>query len=82
MAVITKRVRLELDAYERLRLASLPGESFSAVVRRLCPSESPGPTGAELLEWFSADKQGASEEYLDSLEGALQHNPPADNPRH
>ena len=79
--MIRKTIRLAEDAYEKLRLAKCPGESFSAVVRRLCPEVAPGPTGAELLQWFSADGSGASKEYLDSLEESLQHAPTTADPR-
>ncbi|WP_367871697.1 antitoxin VapB family protein [Luteolibacter sp. Populi] len=75
----TKTITLELDAYEKLREAKKPGESFSAVVRRLRFDE-PGPTGTELLAYFSAQGTGASAAYLESLEKALQHDPPPDDP--
>ncbi|MDE0220221.1 MAG: antitoxin VapB family protein [Spirochaetaceae bacterium] len=42
----TKTISLELDAYERLKAAKRPGESFSATVRRarFGPSDSTGKT--------------------------------------
>ena len=42
----TKTITLELDAYERLKAAKRPGESFSATVRRarFGPSDSTGKT--------------------------------------
>ena len=41
-----KTITLELDAYERLKAAKRPGESFSATVRRVRfgPSDSTGRT--------------------------------------
>jgi hypothetical protein len=50
----TKTISLELDAYEKLRQAKRPGESFSQVVRRARLEQEPA-TGAGLLarmkEW-------------------------------
>ncbi len=45
----TKTISLELDAYERLRKAKRPGESFSEVVRRarFGPADA---TGRSILE--------------------------------
>ncbi len=42
----TKTITLELDAYEMLKAARRPGESFSATVRRarFGPSDSTGKT--------------------------------------
>jgi hypothetical protein len=49
-----KTISLELDAYEKLRQAKRPGESFSQVVRRARLEQEPA-TGAGLLarmkEW-------------------------------
>ncbi len=47
----TKTISLEMDAYERLKAAKRPGESFSAVVRRgIFRKEA--PTGKDLLKWY------------------------------
>ncbi len=42
----TKTITLELDAYEKLKAAKRPGESFSATVRRarFGPSDATGKT--------------------------------------
>ena len=42
----TKTITLELDAYEKVKAAKRPGESFSATVRRarFGPSDSTGKT--------------------------------------
>ena len=47
----TKTVSLEIDAYEKLRAAKRPGESFSEVVRRASfgPSDASGRTVLETL---------------------------------
>ena len=47
----TKTISLELDAYDRLKAAKRPGESFSATVRRarFGPSDSTGRTILALL---------------------------------
>jgi len=48
--VPTKTIRLEFDAYEKLRRAKrFPRESFSEVVRRV-EIPSPGARGRDLLE--------------------------------
>lgn len=69
----TKTISLELDAYERLRTAKKPGESFSAVVRRAVFPEDP-PTGAYLLDVYSRSAPRVSEEYLESVQAAPVHD--------
>ena len=48
----TKTISLELDAYEKLRAAKRPAESFSAVVRRASfgPSDASGRSVLKALE--------------------------------
>lgn len=75
----TKTISLELDAYEKLRAAKRPGESFSEVVRRATLEPAP-VTGASLLKYLRGGGSGVSEEYLDSLEEAIKHDPPPDDP--
>ena len=43
----TKTISVDLEAYERLRIAKLPGESFSQVIRRLLPAP------VDLDAWFA-----------------------------
>ncbi|MCH8528448.1 MAG: antitoxin VapB family protein [Kiritimatiellae bacterium] len=62
-----KTIRLELDAYEKLKAKKRPGESFSGVVRRAVFSDSPA-TGAELFQYFSAGGGDISEAYLNAVE--------------
>ncbi|HUF61532.1 MAG TPA: antitoxin VapB family protein [Verrucomicrobiales bacterium] len=75
----TKTITLELDAYEKLRRAKKPGESFSQVVRRAAFPDEP-LTGARLRAYLRAGGSGISETYLDSVEKALQHDPVPDDP--
>lgn len=75
----TKTITLELDAYEKLRKAKRPGESFSAVVRRI-RLEDAAPTGADLLAYLATGASGVSDGYLDSVEGADQRDPHPDDP--
>lgn len=75
----TKTITLEIDAYEKLRRAKLPGESFSAVVRRLRIEEA-APSGEQLLAYLTSGGSGVSEEYLDSVEKAAQNDPHPDDP--
>jgi hypothetical protein len=65
----TKTIALELDAYEKLLQAKRPGDSFSAVVRRIRLEDAP-PTGADLLTYLATGGSGVSEEYLDAAEEA------------
>lgn len=75
----TKTITLELDAYEKLRLAKKAGESFSAVVRRAEFMENP-LTGDALLAYLRSGGSGVSERYLDAVEEAAKHDPAPDNP--
>jgi hypothetical protein len=77
----TKTISLELDAYEKLRAAKKPGESFSEVVRRAqFPAEA--PSGAQLLAYFRAGGSGMSAADLDAIEAAdrWDREHPAENP--
>lgn len=75
----TKTISLELDAYDKLRDAKLPGESFSAVVRRLQVA-TPAPSGGDLLKRFEAGGSGVDETYLDAVEAATAQDQVPDNP--
>jgi hypothetical protein len=55
----TKTITLELDAYEKLRLAKRGGESFTEVVRRASWVDAP-VTGAGLREYFRKGGSGIS----------------------
>jgi hypothetical protein len=74
----TRTITVELDAYERLRSAKRPGESFSEVVRRaIFPSTA--PTGEDLLTWFRSGGSGASAHYLDLVAEADTTDQPPDD---
>jgi hypothetical protein len=75
----TKTITLEIDAYEKLRSAKKPGESFSEVVRRVEFVDSP-LTGERLLSYFANGGSGVSDRYLDAVEKAAQHDPIPDDP--
>jgi len=74
-----KTIRLELDAYEKLKAMKHPGESFSSVVRRAVFPDAPA-SGAELFQVFSGGGGGISDAYLNAVEENLKHDPPAENP--
>lgn len=75
----TKTITLELDAYEKLRLAKRGGESFTEVVRRAVLVDPP-LTGASLREFFRNGGSGVSEKYLDTVDEASKHDPVPDDP--
>ena len=75
----TKTISLELDAYERLRLAKRRGESFSAVVRRAVFPEDP-PTGNSLLEWYGGNRRKIGDSYLNAVEEAANADAPPEDP--
>ena len=72
--MVTKTISLEVDAYEKLRTAKKPGESFSEVVRRAVLVESP-MTGGELRESLATGSICVSKKYLDTVEEATKHDP-------
>jgi hypothetical protein len=74
-----RTISVELDVYEKLLSAQKPGESLSEVIRRT--SFDPEPyTGAAILEYYRKGGSGATEEYLSSVEEALKHDQPPDDP--
>lgn len=74
----TKTITLELDAYEKLRRAKRPGESFTAVVRR-AELPTPGITGRELLAHFGKHQDLLCSLDLDLMDEAqLLDEPPRD----
>lgn len=75
----TKTITLELDAYEKLRAAKKPGESFTEVVRRATIPDAP-LTGGSLLTYLTSGGSGVSARYLDAVEEAAKHDPIPDNP--
>ena len=75
----TKTITLELDAYEKLKMAKKAGESFSEVVRRAGFADEP-LTGASLLSYYRDGGSGVSERYLAAAEEAAKHDPIPDNP--
>ena len=72
--VATKTITLEIDAYEKLRAAKKPGESFSEVIRRATFAEAPLIAG-DLLAYIRSGGSGVSETYLDAVEQAIQPSP-------
>jgi hypothetical protein len=75
----TKTITLELDAYEKLRLAKRAGESFTEVVRRAVWVDAP-LTGTGLRDYFRNGGSGVSEKYLDAVEEAAAHDSLPDDP--
>ena len=75
----TKTISLELDAYEKLRSAKRPGESFSEVVRRSVIEEAP-MTASRLREYLASGGSGVSDRYLDAVDEASRHDPIPDDP--
>ena len=75
----TKTITLELDAYEKLRLAKRGGESFTEVVRRAVLVDEP-LTGTALRAFYANGGSGISDKYLDSAEAAAGNDPIPDNP--
>lgn len=75
----TKTISLELDAYEKLRMAKRPGESFSELVRRSV-IEDATMTAARLREYLADGGSGISSLYLDAAEEASRHDPIPEDP--
>ncbi len=74
----TKTITLELDAYEKLRSAKRPGESFTAVIRR-ADLPTPGITGRELLAYLEKHGPSFTEAELDEMDEAQRlDTPPRD----
>ena len=77
--MLTKTITLELDAYEKLRLAKRGGESFTEVVRCAVLVDAP-LTATALRNYFQNGGSGVSETYLDAVKEAAKHDPIPDNP--
>lgn len=75
----TKTITLELDAYEKLREAKRPGESFTEVVRRAVIEDAPA-TGSDLREYFRRGGSGVGSAYLDAVEAAEKADRPPTDP--
>ena len=75
----TKTITLELDAYEKLRMAKRGRESFTEVVRRATWINAPA-TGAELRNYYHQGASGISDEYLEAVEKAAANDPIPDDP--
>lgn len=75
----TKTISLEIDAYEKLKKAKRPGESFSAVVRRCLLPEAP-KTGKELIEYMRSRTHYFTEEELDAIEEVDRNDAPPISP--
>jgi len=63
----TKTISLELDAYEKLRAAKKPGESFSEVIRRAV-IEDPPLTARSLRDYLASGGSGVPDAYLDAVD--------------
>ena len=75
----TKTITLDMDAYEKLKLAKRGGESFTEVVRRAVLVDAP-LTGADLRRYLRNGGSGISENYLAAVDKATKHDPIPDNP--
>jgi len=79
----TKTISIELDVYERLRrLKSVPGESFSQVLRRSLPGPSYW-TGADMLKAIESGTWkglGISDEGLRIVEEVTNTDSPPSDP--
>ena len=75
----TKTITLELDAYEKLKTAKQPGESFSDVVRRAV-LPSCGITGADLLKHLKKRGPLFTLEELEAIEEAARLDHPPKDP--
>ncbi len=75
----TKTITLEIDAYEKLRTAKKPGESFSEVVRRAAFTDGK-LTGETLRSYLRSGGSGVGERYLDAVETASKRDPVPDDP--
>lgn len=75
----TKTITLELDAYEKLKSAKQPGESFSQVVRRATWPAEP-ITAERLLKLLEKRGPLFSEAELDTIEAASRIDQPPSDP--
>lgn len=75
----TKTITLEIDAYEKLRIAKRGGESFTEVVRRAVIPDI-APTGKTLRKHYRSGGGAVTDEYLDSVERAASQDPIPDDP--
>jgi predicted CopG family antitoxin len=73
--MVRRTITLELDAFEKLRAAKKPGESFSEVVRRATFAEA-RLTAPDLLAYIRSGGSGVSETFLSAVEQAIEQRLP------
>lgn len=77
LCMATKTISVDLEAYERLRMARMhERESFSKVIKRAVWTAE-GGTAAALLAWREGQEGVVAEEVLDGLDAVQEADEPS-----